>query len=73
MELSKLKHLQLYMTNSELYYRNFERLPQIHQLSTIFNSTIEEVFETLETSDVYISTAHSMIKTHFQPELWQYI
>ena len=41
MELSKLKHLQRYMTNFEPDYRNFERLPQIHQLSTKFNYTIE--------------------------------
>ena len=31
-ELSKLKRLQQYMTNFELDYRNFERLPQIQQL-----------------------------------------
>ena len=30
MEISKLKHLQIYMTPFELGYRKFERLPQIH-------------------------------------------
>ena len=50
------------MTTSELDYRNFERIPQRHQLSTIFHSTIEEVFETLETADVDISTAHFIIE-----------
>ena len=62
MELSKLEHLKQYTTNFELDYRRFERLPQRHQLSTIFNSAIEEVFETLETSDKEISTAHSIIE-----------
>ena len=40
MEISKLKHLQWYTTNFELDDRNFERLPQRHQLSTIFQYTI---------------------------------
>ena len=61
MELSKLKYLQWYITTFELDYRNFESLPQIHQLYTIFNSTIEKVFETLETSDLYMSKSHSII------------
>ena len=30
MELSKLKHIQHYMTNFELEYRYFKRLPQRH-------------------------------------------
>ena len=47
MELSKLKHLQLYMTIFELNYRMFELLPQIHQLSTTSTYKIEELFETL--------------------------
>ena len=55
MKLSKLKHLQRYMTPFELDYRNFELLPQSHQLSTTFTSTIEEVFETLETEDIDIT------------------
>ena len=41
MELSKLKHLQFYMTNFELDYRKFECPTQRHQLSTILHSTIE--------------------------------
>ena len=40
------------MTPFELYYIKCEPLSQRHQLSTIFYSTIEEVFETLETADV---------------------
>ena len=53
------------MTTFKLDYINFERLPQRHQVSTTFNSTIEEVFETLETADVYMSTAHYVIETIF--------
>ena len=35
-ELSELKHIPRYMNPFELYYRNFERLPQIQKLSTTF-------------------------------------
>ena len=63
MELSKLKHLQWYMTTFELYYRRFERLPQRHKISTIFYSTIEEFFETLKTAYIDITTAHSIIES----------
>ena len=41
MELSKLKQLKRYMILFELDYIKFEGLPKIHQLYTIFNSTIE--------------------------------
>ena len=47
MELSTLKHLQGYITSFELYYRNFEHLPQIKQLSITLTPTIEGVLETL--------------------------
>ena len=57
-----MKHLQLNMNTFELNYRKYEQLPQRQQLSTIFKSTIEEVFEALETVDVCMSTAHSMIE-----------
>ena len=36
MEISKLKHLQIYMTYFEIDYRKYERKPQIHQLSIKF-------------------------------------
>ena len=49
------------MNTFELQYRNFERDPQRHQISTTFQCTIEEVFETLEKSDVEVSTPHSTI------------
>ena len=49
------------MTTFEPEYRKFELPPQRQQLPTMFHFTIEEVFETLETSDVDISTAYSMI------------
>ena len=61
MEPSKLKHLQLYMTTFELEYRKFERNSQRQKPSTKFHFTIEDVFETLETSDVDMSTSHYMI------------
>ena len=54
MELSTLKHLQRYMNPFELDYRNLKRSPQIHQLSTTFTSTIEEVVETLDKADIYM-------------------
>ena len=47
-----MKHLQRYRTTFELDYRNAERLPQIHQLYTIPQYTIDEVLETLETADL---------------------
>ena len=53
------------MTNFELDYGNFQCLPQIHQLSTIFHSAIEELFETLETADVDMSTAYFIIELIF--------
>ena len=53
------------MNTFELDYRKFERLPQRQQLSTIFNSTIEEVFETLETAGLYMLTDHFMIEPIF--------
>ena len=57
-ELSKLKHLQHYMTTFELEYRKFAWNPQRHKLSNTFQFTIEEVFESLETSDVYMKTSN---------------
>ena len=52
MELSKFKHIQCYTTTFELDHRKIEYTPKIHQLSTIFQYTIGEVFETLETADL---------------------
>ena len=52
MELSKFKHLQCYMTKFEPDYRKFKQLPQRHQLTTTFQFTIEEAFETLEITDI---------------------
>ena len=50
------------MTNFELNYKKIERLPQRHQLSTIFKYTIGEVLETIETEDVDTSTSRSIIE-----------
>ena len=41
MEMSKLKHVQRYVTTFELDYRKFEHLPQIQQLSTIFTPQLK--------------------------------
>ena len=60
-----MKHLQLYTTTFELDYRKFELLTQIHQLSTILQYKIEEVFEALETADIDMLTVHYMIVTIF--------
>ena len=49
----------------ELYYRKFERLPQIKQLSTNFNPTIKEVFETLDTAYIDMISYSSMIEPIF--------
>ena len=61
MEFSKLKHLQCYITAFEIEYRTFELNPQRQQLSTTFQFTIEEVFETLEKGYVNMTTFHSVI------------
>ena len=61
MGLSQLKHLQCYMNTFEIYYRKFQRLSQTHQLSTTFHFTIEEVFETLDTANIEISTTNSIV------------
>ena len=46
------------MTKFELEYRKFKLDPHIHQLSTIFQFTIEEVLETLEVADLDMKTTH---------------
>ena len=40
----------------------FERPPQSHQLSTTFNSTIEEIIETPETAEIYMTSSNSIIE-----------
>ena len=65
MELSNLKHLQIYMTSFELYVRRFERQPQSNQLSIILFPSMELIFETLETADIDMSPYHSMIEPIF--------
>ena len=59
MEMSKLKHLQRLITTFELEYINFEHKPQGHQISNTFQFKIKESFETLETSAVDMTAAHS--------------
>ena len=62
MELSKLKHLQRYMTSFELDFRRFERQSQSDQLSNIFTPSMEVILETLETTDIEMNPPHSMIE-----------
>ena len=62
MQMSKLKHLQRYTNPFEIYHRKFERIPQRHKISTIFTSTTDEVFETLETADADMTTYQSIIE-----------
>ena len=49
------------MTIFELDYSKFERNQQINQLSTTFNFTVEGVFEILDTEDLDMPSAHSII------------
>ena len=52
MELSKLKHLQGYMTPFDLDYRKFECNPQSLKLSLTFTPKIEETFEITEIAEI---------------------
>ena len=70
MELSKLKNIQRYMTPFELCYRKFECIPKIHQLSTTFTPTPEEVFETLYTAYIGIKSSHSIIEPIVNRNFW---
>ena len=53
------------MNPFELYYRMFEPHTQRQQLSLTFTPKIEEIFETLETADIYTTPSHSIIETIF--------
>ena len=53
------------MTIFELKDRNFEQNPQWHQPYTKFHFTVEEVFVTLYTADVEMSTSHFIIDPIF--------
>ena len=59
--MSKLKHLQRYLTSFELDFRRFEHHPKSNQLSIIFTPSTEITFETLETADIDMNPSHSMI------------
>ena len=65
MELSKLKYLQCYMTSFEIYFRQFGRHPKRDQLYIILPPSMEIIFETIETADIYMNTFHSIIETIF--------
>ena len=50
------------MNPFELYYRMFEPHTQRQQLSLTFTPKIEEIFDTLDTSDIYMTPYHSIIE-----------
>ena len=50
------------MTPFELDYRKFDCHPQKQQISTTSTPTIEELFKTLETADIDMTSSHSMIE-----------
>ena len=58
MELSKLKHLQCFMTSFDICFRRFERQPQSDQLSIIFTPSMEVISETMEISDIDTNPPH---------------
>ena len=49
------------MTPFGINYRNFERIPQIQQLSTTVTPIIEEVFKNIETEKIDMTSSHSII------------
>ena len=58
--MSELKHLQRFMTSFNLDFIIFEHQPQSDQPFTIFKPSIELIFETLETDEIYMHPYHSM-------------
>ena len=50
------------MTSFKLEFRIFERQPQSDQLYTIFNPSIEPIFETLEKAEIDMHPSHSTIE-----------
>ena len=65
MEPSELPHLQQFVKSFELDYLKYESKKHRHQLKNTFPFIMEEVFETLETEYVDITTTDSsnMIET----------
>ena len=61
MELSKLKYIQPYMNYFDLYFRRFECNTQSNELSITFTPSMENIFETLETSEFEMNKSHSII------------
>ena len=62
MELSELKHIQIFMTPYEIDYRRLKRKPSSKQLFLTFTPKMEEIFETLETVDIKMNPPHSIIE-----------
>ena len=61
MELSKLKHIQHYITSFQIALRQFERSPQSDQLKYTFDQPIELIFEAMETDDISMTPSWSII------------
>ena len=60
--MSKLKHIQRYMTSFELNFSRFERYPQSEQISITFTSSMELIFETIEIVDIGMNQHNSIIE-----------
>ena len=60
--MSKLKHIQRYMTSFEIAYRQFENKPKSDQIPLTFTPKMKEIFETIETSNIEMNPNHSMIE-----------
>ena len=60
--MSKLKHLQRYITSFEIDYGGFEAQLKSQQISPTFTPTTEEIFETLEKEDIDMTLSHSIIE-----------
>ena len=52
MEMSKLKHIQRYMTSFEIPFKLFEWQPQIDQLKHTFIHSIELIFKHMDIVDI---------------------
>ena len=65
MEMSKLRHIQQYITSFELDFRRFEYHLQSYQLYIIFTPSMGGISENIETSDIYMNPSHSIIGAIF--------
>ena len=52
-----------------MYYITFERHPKNQQIYITFTPTIEEVFETLDKTDIYITLSYATVEPIFNSNL----